>query len=189
MKNPNDFFFHVFLSAEIIDQRSVIPLVQFHSQGVDGEIPSIEIHLEGTHLHLRGSSRGVVGLNAGRGHIHLETVRKNENHGSEFFMASDFDLVVFGEFLGELDAIALNDNVHIEVLPLENDIPHKAAHKIGLISHHIGYVSKRFQELDHPSGQALLEHGGHVLFSKEVCGMTGLIKKIGNDGTTHQNVQ
>ena len=116
MKHPNDFFFDVLLAIEIVNQGAVIPLVQFYSQGVDGEVPSVKIHFEGTHFHLGGRCRRVVGLNAGRGHIHLKAVGKNENHGSEFLMASHFHFVVFGKFLGEVDAVALNHNVHIKIL-------------------------------------------------------------------------
>jgi len=92
---PDALFLEVFLSPEIVHQDSVMSLVEFYGQGVDNEISSVEVHFEGTGLYNGGGSRGFIILHAGGGHVHFETVGKNENGCAEFFMASDPDFMVF----------------------------------------------------------------------------------------------
>ncbi len=96
------------------------------------EIPAVEVHLDGAVFHDGQGPRGLVILGAGRGHVDLEAVRENDHRGLEFLELPGPGPVAGGKLPGEHDGVPFDDDVDVQVLMAEQQVPDKAAHHVGL---------------------------------------------------------
>jgi hypothetical protein len=77
-------FLHIPLGPEKIQQGAELPGVELQRQGVDGEVPAVEVHLDGAVFHDGQRPRGLVIFGAGGGHVDLKAVGENDHRGLEF---------------------------------------------------------------------------------------------------------
>ena len=76
--------FDIPLGPEEIQQGAELPGVELQRQGVDGEVPAVEVHLDGAVFHDGQRPRGLVIFGAGGGHVDFEAVGENDHRGLEF---------------------------------------------------------------------------------------------------------
>ena len=58
-------------------------------------------------------------------------------------------IFVAGEFSGESDAVALDDDIDIRVTAIQEQIPHKAPDHVGPVSAIFGNAADFFQRFNH----------------------------------------
>ena len=134
MQHANDAVLDVPLPAEKIHHLSIRRTVQPDGEGIDGEIPSEQIHLDGGEFH-RGQGRRIfVVFQTGRSHVdaQLLAVRPgvDDHRSHELLVLAHPPVKGLGQGLGQLDAVALHHEVNILVVAVQQDVAHKAAHHI-----------------------------------------------------------
>ena len=106
VEHPQGLFLEVPLAPEVVDQNAEVGLVQLQGQGVDGEVPAVQVQLQGRGLHDGQGRRGLVMLQPGRGHVDLEPVGQDHHRGPELLVIPHPGPVALSELLGEPDPVA-----------------------------------------------------------------------------------
>jgi len=118
------------LSAVKIDQLAERAGIEAYSQRVDGEIPTVEVLLNGALLDRRQRRRIFVILRAGRSHIHLEPVRQEHNSRPESLVDLHPACPLLRQGACKRDPVALHHKIDIEVVDAEQQVTHKSTDHI-----------------------------------------------------------
>ena len=95
----------------------------------------------------------------------------------------------FGKFTGKPDTVSLNDDIHIQVVKFQKDVPDQPAHKIDAVSERIGNIPEFSQKGDHPFRQTFFEHAGKIPFSDYRTAFLAVEEGIRDQRVAHQDVQ
>ncbi len=75
-------------------------------------------------------------------HIYLKAVRHLQDSRTELGVTPHLSPMPFGKGASEPDAVSLDNDIHIQVLPLQDDIPYKASHEIRIVIKAVSYLSQ-----------------------------------------------
>ena len=176
----------VFLPVEAVHELAEHGGVQAHGHGVDGEVAAVEVHLDGTALHLRKRTGRGVEFEASGGHVHLylfglsqmhmaaalhlrpHALGGEDHHGRhEFAVFTHAALEAYGKAVGKGNGVAFHHEVDVDVRPLHalhfhHKVAHEAAHHIGRHAHLFGKLAGKAQEFHAGSREPLVHHGNEV---------------------------
>ena len=123
--------FDIPLGPEEIQQGPELLGVELQRQGVDGEVPAIEVHLDGAVFHDGQRPRSLVIFGPGGGHVDFEAVGENDHRGFEFLEFPGPGPEPRRKLPGEDNGVPFNDDVDVQVLMFEQQVPDKPAHHVG----------------------------------------------------------
>ena len=123
---------HIPVGPEKVQQHPELLRVEIDRQGIDGEVPAVKVHLDGAVFHDGQGPRGIVILGAGRGHIDFEAVREDNHRGLEFLEDPGPGPVAGGKGLGKGDAVTFDDQVHVQIILPDEQVPDKPPHHVSL---------------------------------------------------------
>ena len=118
MQDADGFLFDVFAGGEKVDQHAETIRIQLDCQGIDGEIPAIEIEFDGAHFHHRQGGWKLIVFHPGGCHVNFSSIRENYYGGAEFCMGMDPGADHGRIFSGKCDAIAFDDDIEILIFAI-----------------------------------------------------------------------
>ena len=128
--------------------------VQPYSQGVDGKVPAVEVHLDAAVLDSGHGSRGLVVFEPGRSHVHALFpalfVRVEHNTREKLLVFAHPAVQTLGKGSRKAKAVALDNKVYVLVRGLEHEVANKAPHHIhrcGKLAPELGSKGQKMQDV------------------------------------------
>ena len=102
VQHRNPAFLQVPLRPEVVDQNAEMPFIELHRQGVDGEVPAVEIELDRGMFNVGERAGMEVVFEPRRGDIEFEAVGEDDHRRTELVVAAHPAALFPGKGLGEL---------------------------------------------------------------------------------------
>ena len=130
MEHPQHALLQIVDAAEGVAHVAEVVAAQADGDRVDGEVPPAQVLLQGRGLHLRQRARLGVGLPARGGQVEAQAVPGGDRGGAEALVPDSAAVEHVGQLLGRADRVALDGQVQVEDLLVEQEVAHRAPHEV-----------------------------------------------------------
>ena len=139
-----------------VDQLAIVTGVEADGHGVDGEVAAGEVVVNGAGGNCRQSPRFFIGFTAGSGQVNIP-VLPLQLGGVEAGVGGEFALIYFFKLPGQLDGVALNDQVEVEIWLLHEQVADDTADQVELLPAAVGHLSGHPHQVDQLRGKLFFD--------------------------------
>ena len=141
-------------------------------QGIDGEVPPVQVVAQRGALHRGKHAGGLVVFQAGAGHVDLGAVREDHHCRIEGPVAAHPAAVAGRELFGKEDAVPLHRYVDVQVCRSQQQVAHETANGVHRQPELIAGFPQVAQETDGGSRKLPVDQAGNgAVFGGETQGI------------------
>ena len=164
VQHADDAVLDVLLAAEEVHEAAKGGRAEVDGQGIDGEVPAVEVHLERREFHDGQGGRVFIVFEPGRGHVDLLSRGQDEHGRAEFEVGPHAGVQPLAQGVGKGHAVALHHQVDVVVGDAQEHVAHEAAHGVDFHARLLARPAGQLQEGEDVAGQAFVHEMADVLF-------------------------